>query len=107
MTLREEIQQAYPSKSVKRCKIRVIDEEYAEVFNLTVNKIYNAVYVKIAPQETECVYRVVVFYKNDNDAYIHSYYRHQEHTEFTIEEFNSNVWWIEMIKENKEECDYS
>ena len=99
MTLREEIQQAYPSKSVKRCKIRVIDEEYAEVFNLTVNKIYNAVYVKIASQETECVYRVVVFYKNDNGAYIHSYYRHQEHTEFTIDEFNGSVWWVEMISD--------
>ena len=99
MTLLEEIQQAYPSKSVKRCKIRVIDEEYAEVFNLTVNKIYNAVYVKIASQETECVYRVVVFYKNDNGAYIHSYYRHQEHTEFTIEEFNGSVWWVEMISD--------
>ena len=99
MTSLEEIQQAYPSKSVKRCKIRVIDEEHAEVFNLTVNKIYNAVYVKIAPQETECVYRVVVFYKNDNGAYIHSYYRHQEHTEFTIDEFNGSVWWVEMISD--------
>ena len=99
MTLREEIQEAYPSKNVKRCKIRVIDEEHAEVFNLTVNKIYNAVYVKIAPREAECIYRIVVFYKSDNGEYIHSYYRHQKHTDFTIEEFNSNVWWIEMIKE--------
>lgn len=104
MKLVDETRQCNPGKTVTICKIRVLDEEHAETFNLTVGKIYDAVYVKTAPWESappEHIYWVAVFYKTDVGGDVHSYYHHKKHTDFTIDEFNDSVWWIEMISDER------